>query len=580
MTAGRATYEEMKASLCEAESVLAALRNQEVDAIVGDDRIAMVRLREVEESLRQAQVELERQIAERTTDLVEANQRLRDTIERETTTRRQLEQYTLQLREQAHLLDLAHDMIFVHDMEGRIVFWNRGAERAYGWKREEALGRLSDELLQTEYREPLIRITSQIIRDGWWEGELTHTTREGRKATVATRWALRRGADGSPTAILEIDNDITERRRAELEMAEARRFAENIVDTIQECLVVLDSQLRVVSANRSFYETFGTTQEQVLGRFFLTLNDGAWDVPELRLGFRKLLTQGESLQGFEMECGSAGGGHTLVLSARPVRDQPVGAGMVLVVLQDVTVCKRQEREIQTDKQQLASLTEELMLIEERQRRQIAEVLHDSIVESLTRVEQELGILRRDAPAPMRDSLERLREQVCRAVEWTGSLARELSPVILHPEGLAGAVRELAEQFRDCEGFACRVEAVQTPLPLASPVCTLLYRAVRELLVNVTKHAEARNVEITLDRDERNVRVCVADDGRGFDPSVLESARADGGLGIQDIRERLTGIGGKLIIESIEGRGTRVTLVAPLDLEDGSDRGAREHAEKD
>jgi PAS domain S-box-containing protein len=708
MTAAKATYEEMKARLRDAESVLAALRNQEVDAIVGDSRVAVVRLAEVEESHRQVRATLEREVAERTTDLARANERLREIIEQQASTRGQLEAaqqrllkaqqlahvgnwewdprsneiwwsdeacrlfglepsqmipnyegflsfvhpedrqrlmdqvrdvlenkrpYTMELRivradgqerflfgeteidldgegnvarfmgvarditeekrareqlercnrrlrEQADLLDLAHDMIFVHDMEGRIVFWNRGAERRYGWKGEEALGRLSDELLHTEYREPLIRITSQIIRDGWWEGELTHTTREGKKVAVATRWALRRGADGSPTAILEIDNDITERRCAELETAEARRLAESIVDTIQECLVVLDSQLRVVSANRSFHETFRAAQEQVQGRFFLTLNDGLWDLPELRQAFRNLLTHGESFQGFEVECGSAGGGRTLVLGARPVRDQPVGAGMILVVLQDVTVCKRQEREIRTDKQQLASLTEELMLVEDRQRRQIAEVLRDFVGGSLTGIEQELGLLHQDAPAPARDSLQRLREQARRAVEWTGSLARELNPAIQHPEGLAGTVRELAEQFRDSEGFACRVHAVQTHLPLISPVRTLLYRAIRELLVNVTKHAGAENVEITLDRDERNVRICVADDGRGFDLSVLKSARTDGGLGIRGIRERLTGIGGDLIIDSIEGRGTRVTLVAPLDLEDGSDRGAREHAEKD
>jgi two-component system, NarL family, sensor kinase len=96
-------------------------------------------------------------------------------------------------------------------------------------------------------------------------------------------------------------------------------------------------------------------------------------------------------------------------------------------------------------------------------------------------------------------------------------------------GLAEAIRELAKQSRDCEGFACQVKAVQEPLPLLSPMCALLYRAVRELLVNVTKHAGADNVEITLDRDERDIRICVADDGRGFDPSVLESARADGVL---------------------------------------------------
>lgn len=566
MMRGRLTYEEMEVRLAEAEGVLGALRNQEVDAIVGDNRIALVRLKEVEEEVQQARVELEQRVIERTADLARANRQLREIIEEQ-------KQTACQLREQAELLDLAHDMIFVHDMDGKIIFWNRGAERCYGWRRNEAVGQLSHQLLQTEYCEPLIRITAQIIRDGWWEGELTHTTRDGRKVTVATRWALRRGPDVRPTAILEIDTDITQRKQAEQEMAEARRFAESIVDTIQESLVVLDSQLRVISANRSFHEAFGTVPEQIEGGFFLRLGDGLWDRPELRERFQEVLSKDVSFEGFEMDCDLAGGSRTLVLGARPVREQMAGAGLILVVIQDITLCKHQEREIRTDKEQLASLTEELMLIEERQRSQIAQALHDSVGKSLMQVEQDLKILRQESPPAMQDSLRQVCERVSRAVEWTGNLAVELSPSTLHAHGLAAAIRELAEQFCESEGFVCRVHITDEPLPMLSQVRTMLYRAVRELLVNVAKHATASNVDLTVDRDERNIRICVEDDGKGFDPSALELGRADGGFGIYSIRERLTRVGGELTIDSVEGRGTRVVLIAPLDLEYESGRGA-------
>ncbi len=311
----------------------------------------------------------------------------------------QLEQTACQLREQAELLDLAHDMIFVHDMEGRIIFWNRGAERCYGWKREEALGQLSHRLLHTEYCEPLIRITARIVRDGWWEGELTHTTRDGRKVTVATRWALRRGPDAQPIAILEIDNDITPRKQAEQEMAEARRLAESIVDTIRESLVVLDSQLRVISVNRSFREAFGMTDEQAEGRFFLTLHDGLWDRPDLRDRFQDVLTRGASFEGLEMEYDVPGGHGTLTLSVRPVREQVAGAGLILLVIQDVTVFRRQEQEIRTDKQQLASLAEELMQVEERHRGQIAQTLRDSVGDYLTQIGQDLDMSASGEPGP-------------------------------------------------------------------------------------------------------------------------------------------------------------------------------------
>jgi PAS domain S-box-containing protein len=577
----------MEARLYEAEGVIGALRNQEVDAIIGDKRVAMVRLKEVEEAVQQARAQLEQRVVERTADLAEANRQLQAIVEEQRQTQRELEETqrrllkaqqiarlgNCQLREQAELLDLAHDMIFVHDMEGRIIFWNRGAERCYGWKKEEALGQLSYRLLQTEYCEPLIRITARIIRDGWWEGELTHTTRDGGKVTVATRWALRRGPDARPTAILEIDNDITQRKCAEREMAEARRFAESIVDTIRESLVVLDSQLRVISANRSFHEMFGTTHEQVEGRFFLALHDGAWDIPDLRDRFREVLSRGAGFEDLEVDCELASGSRTLVLGARPVREQVAEAGLILLVIQDITVCRRQEREIRTDKQQLASLTEELMLIEERQRRQIAQTLHDSVGESLTQVEQELTALHQESPAAMQDSLRQVCERVSRAVEWTRNLAIELSPSTLYAQGLVAAIQELAEQFGDCEGFVCRVHAPEEPIPVLSQVRTMLYRAVRELLVNVAKHAKARNVDIILDRDERSIRVSVEDDGNGFDPSALEAGRMSGNFGIHSVRERLTKVGGEFTMDSVEGRGTRVTLIAPLDLDYESDQGA-------
>ena len=566
MMATRAlTYEELAARLEEAEGIIAALRNQEVDAIVGEDRVAMVRLKEVEEALRQAKVELEQRVVERTAELARVNCRLREIIEEQERTQRQLERYADQLREQAELLDLAHDMIFVHDMEGRIIFWNHGAEVTYGWTREQALGQLSHRLLRTEYSEPLLRITARIIRDGWWEGELTHTARDGRQIPVASCWALRRGDDKRPVAILEIDNDITTRKQAEQQMAEARRFAENIVDTIQEGLVVLDSQLRVIAANRSFHATFGTTRTQVEGQFFLTLDAERWNIPALRDRFRDVLTLGSSFEGFEVECVCpAGEAKTLVLSARPFPEKAFGSGMILLVVQDVTLRKRQEGEIQADKQQLALLTEELMRIEERQRRQIAQALHDSVGEPLAVIQQEIeGFCQ--SPTQSLASLQQVCEQVGRAIEWTRNLTLELSPSTLYTQGLAAALRELAEQFTDCGGFVCRVQVPEGPIPVLDQVRTMLYRAVRELLVNVVKHAQASTVEITLDCEEQNVRITVQDDGKGFDPSILEARRADGSFGIYSIRERLTRIGGKFAVDSVEGRGTRVTLIAPLDL---------------
>jgi PAS domain S-box-containing protein len=119
------------------------------------------------------------------------------------------------LREQAGLLDLTHDTVFVRDMNDVIIYWNRGAEELYQWKRAEAVGKISHQLMQTIWPMPLEEITAELVRTGRWEGELVHTKKDGTRAIVASRWSVQRDARGRPVATLETNNDITERKRAE-----------------------------------------------------------------------------------------------------------------------------------------------------------------------------------------------------------------------------------------------------------------------------------------------------------------------------------------------------------------------------
>lgn len=119
------------------------------------------------------------------------------------------------LKEQAKLLDLTHDSIFVRDMSDVITFWNRGAEEFYGWSATEALGQVSHELTKTIFPVPLKEIQAELLRTGRWEGELIHTKKNGATVSVASRWSLQRDEKGTPIAVLETNNDITERKRTE-----------------------------------------------------------------------------------------------------------------------------------------------------------------------------------------------------------------------------------------------------------------------------------------------------------------------------------------------------------------------------
>ena len=443
MTARKLTYEELEARLLETEDLIGALRNHEIDVIVGDEQIAVVRLREVEEALEKTREELEQRVVERTAELAQVNRQLREMIQ--------------------------------------------------------------------------------------------------------------------------------DQKRAEQEMAEARRFAESIVDTMPESLVVLDPQLKVVSANRSFHEVFGTTPTQVEGQPLRALAGGLWTNSELQGRLNGVLTPNGSFEGFEIEC-NGGTPKAFVLSARPIRQPAHGAERILLVIQDVTVRRRQEREIKADKEQLDLLTEELMMTEERQRRQIAQALHDTVGQSLAFSKRELNLLRQRAPDDLGGRLQEVCQQLEDAIKQTRDLTFELSPSTLYTLGLQPAIEELAEQFAEAEGFHCRVECVGECASLNEQVRSLLYRAVRELLVNVAKHAQAKNVAILLSRDEQSLKVAVHDDGKGFDPAVLNGHGRGSGFGMLSVRERLARVGGEFAVESQEGKGTRITMIVPVELGQRSDWG--------
>lgn len=134
---------------------------------------------------------------------------------------------------QAKLLDLAHDAILVCDMDFRITYWNQGAERTYGWKSGEAVGHLTHELLKTKFPIALEKITSKVIGNDEWQGELVHSTKSNTQIVVESRWVLNRAFDGTPLGFLEIDRDITARKLAE---SSVRRYAEKLEKSNQVLL--------------------------------------------------------------------------------------------------------------------------------------------------------------------------------------------------------------------------------------------------------------------------------------------------------------------------------------------------------
>jgi PAS domain S-box-containing protein len=139
-----------------------------------------------------------------------------------TQARDRVRQSEAQLLEQASLLDLTHDAMFVRDGREIIRYWNRGAEELYGWSSEEAVGQVCHELLKTKFPAPVEEILDEVQRAGHWTGELVHVTRDGRRVVLVSRWATRRDEQGRMIGTLETNTDVTARRRAEDSLRQSR----------------------------------------------------------------------------------------------------------------------------------------------------------------------------------------------------------------------------------------------------------------------------------------------------------------------------------------------------------------------
>jgi PAS domain S-box-containing protein len=169
------------------------------------------------------------------------------------------------LREQANLLNLTHDSIVVRDMNGAVKYWNRGAEELYGWPAAQAVGKILAKLLKTIFEVPLQQIEEEVVRTGRWEGELVQTKKDGSEVVVASRWSLQRDGSGAPVAILVINNDITERKRAE-ELA--RRSEKELRDVINAIPALVWSTLpdgAVDFVNERWLEFTGLSPQDALG---------------------------------------------------------------------------------------------------------------------------------------------------------------------------------------------------------------------------------------------------------------------------------------------------------------------------
>ena len=168
------------------------------------------------------------------------------------------------------LLQLAQDAIFVRNINNEIIFWNKGAESTYGWLKDEVSGQITHNILKTIFPIPLNEIEEQLSKQNQWSGELIHTSKDGRQIIVESRWAIQRDQKGRPIGTLEVNRDITKRKKVEQDLqnrekelthtnkklSETEEFQKLIKESIPDIIFVKDSEFKIVEGNSSFFNIY------------------------------------------------------------------------------------------------------------------------------------------------------------------------------------------------------------------------------------------------------------------------------------------------------------------------------------
>jgi PAS domain S-box-containing protein len=497
---------------------------------------------------------------------------------------------------QARLLDQVYEPILVRTLDDRILYWNKGAERVYGWTSEEAVGKVSRELLKTEFQELQLSIHEAFEAEGIWEGELSHLTRDGIRRTMLSRWKMQEGRSGRE--IIETSFDITERKRALEQEEQSRavilaeaRFRE-LIENAPDAILQVDPNGKIVVVNHTAERMFGYAREELLGESVDKL------VPmEARAGHMRHRAD----------------------FARSPKIRPMGSGMELSALRkdgievpveislspsyqkggtNVTAMIRDVSERRQAEMQMRSLQENYMSeLEARQKE--ADRLNGLKSEFLASMSHELRtplhtiigfaeLLAEGTEGPLNEKQKRFLQHIQEDSE--------------HLLGLINDVLDLSKI--EAGGMSLRIEDVSLAVAISDAVNAIRPRAamkslaleshdsfsglvavdpmrLKEVFYNLLSNAvkftpEGGKITLQTEEDGRFVRITISDSGIGIPADQLEQVfekfyqvgyatngvREGTGLGLAICRHLIEMHGGRIWIESGSGIGSHFHFTVP------------------
>jgi len=260
------------------------------------------------------------------------------------------------LEERARLLDLTHDAVYVCDRDGRITYWNRGAEELFGWTADQALGRVPRDLLHTTYLEPFADIMAEWMRTGFSHNEIGHTTRGGKRVVVAGRGVVERDESGNPVAFLVASNDITERKGAEEALRKSEEKWRAVFEHNPTMYFMIDSAGTVISVNPFGAEQLGYTVDELVGHPVLNVFVEA-DREAARRKVATCLEHPGQVMTWELRKVRKDGTMLWVRETAKAMRTAEGELAVLIVCEDITQQRRAEDDLRASEARFRTLVD-------------------------------------------------------------------------------------------------------------------------------------------------------------------------------------------------------------------------------
>ncbi|MHB9072693.1 MAG: PAS domain S-box protein [Desulfobaccales bacterium] len=457
-------------------------------------------------------------------------------------------------RKYRELVENAHDGIWIIDEQGLIKFVNRRMREITG---QEALeGRSIYDLVDQDNHKLLEDVMAQNRMNRVAQQELDITCQNRGLASVIMS-SVPMFEDGHFTGAFAMISDITALRETE------KRFRK-IFEEAAHGMSLVDMEGCIQDVNPALLKMLGFNKNELVGKSFKAL---LFPEDAMRNGrlFKELCDGKRDSYSRETRYRHKDNrivwGQVTVSLLRTTGGAPQYA---VAMVADITHRKKAEEDIRTYQEQLQSLASELSLTEERERRRLATDLHDHIGQALAVSKIKLGVLQKSAASPEQAKpLSEVRELIEQMIHDTRSLTFELSLPVLYELGFEAAVEWFAKHVRSQHGINVEVQQDMVPIPMDDEIKVLLFRSVRELMINIVKHAQARNARVTIRREDDGINIAVEDDGVGIkDVQRDPRLKSNSGFGLFSIRERLHYLGGQVQVESEHGRGTKITLIVP------------------